>query len=322
MLSTRRDMLVKSAFLAAGMLAGCGKGHEPLLRIGTFLWPGHEPLNIARELNYLDQSIQVVEYSSTPEVHRSFQNKAIEAACITLDEALQLAQYESDVRAILALAISNGADALVAKPGTMSLNDLKGQRIGVQLNAVGSLILGRVLEKAALTAQDITIVPMAPEQCDEKFLKGEVDAVVTHEPYSSRIVEAGGVALFDSSQMPGEIVNVLVVRAETIASNRETLTNLLQGWFRAVDLCAKDRTKAARIGAIHHGITEDRFLRSLSRLELLTAQRNLQLLGEANGPLHDTVRKLGANMRKYQLLEKMVDPATLLDASILKRATT
>ena len=43
---------------------GCTPDPEPILRVGTNVWPGYEPLYLARDLGYLDESIRLVEYSS------------------------------------------------------------------------------------------------------------------------------------------------------------------------------------------------------------------------------------------------------------------
>lgn len=57
------------------------------LRIGTLVWPGYEPLYLARERGYLDpKSVRLVEYPSNSEVTRAFRNRAIEAAALTFDE--------------------------------------------------------------------------------------------------------------------------------------------------------------------------------------------------------------------------------------------
>ncbi len=318
----RRDMLVNSAFLATGILVGCGKLPESALRIGAAMWPGYEPLFLARELNYLDEQIQIVEFPGTPEVHRSFQNHALEAACVTLDEALRIAQFQEDVRIIMAIDFSNGADALLCKPNVTSLADLRGKRIGVELNALGSFILCRVLEKADLKLTDVTIVSLSSAGTEARFQNGNLDAVIAYEPVCSRLRDSGAAVLFDSSQMPGEIMDVLIVRAETLASHPDSLLHLLNGWFRAVEFCKSRPAEAARHASSHRGITEPQFGAIFGRIELLGLSRNLNLFDSAGGALQDTIRKLGASMRKYQLLEKMVDPATLLDAGILNKATT
>jgi len=86
----------------APSLAGCGVEPAPPLRIGTNVWPGYEPLYLARELGYLDpRSVHLVEYPSASEVIRAFRNHAIEAAALTFDEVLLLTQDGFKPRVVL-----------------------------------------------------------------------------------------------------------------------------------------------------------------------------------------------------------------------------
>ncbi|MBA4149262.1 MAG: ABC transporter substrate-binding protein [Verrucomicrobia bacterium] len=320
MFLNRREMITTSAVLAMGFAVGCGRRPESVLRVGTVPWRGFEPLFIARERGYFENTIQIVEYPGTPNIHRSFQNHAIEAATVTLDEALQLAQTQPDVRVIMAIDFSNGADALLCKPEIISLADLKGKRIGAELNSFGAFILSRVLERADLLLADVTVVPLSIEQTESSFLSDEVDAVITCEPFSSRLQTSGATVLFDSAQMPGEIVDVLIVREKTLRSHPRALANLLSGWFRAVEVFREQPNDTASRAA-DQGITADEFLGIHNRVELLDHSRNLALLKMPGGGLADTVRKLGASMKKYALLNEMIDPARLLDSTILKQVT-
>ncbi|MEO8040925.1 MAG: hypothetical protein ABI794_19310, partial [Betaproteobacteria bacterium] len=60
-------------------MTGCGRDPEPVLRIGTNVWIGSEPLYLARELGHLKpDAVQLVEYPSASEVLRAFRNQAID----------------------------------------------------------------------------------------------------------------------------------------------------------------------------------------------------------------------------------------------------
>ena len=108
---------------------------EPLA-VGTNVWPGYEPLYLARNLGYYNDSIRLVEYSSATEVLRAIRNKLIDVATLTLDEVLLLRQSGVDVRSVLVTDISNGGDVIVARPGIETLADLKGRKVGVESTAL------------------------------------------------------------------------------------------------------------------------------------------------------------------------------------------
>ena len=68
-----------SLFSAILLNIGCHKEPTALVRIGTNVWPGYEPLYLARELGYYkDLNVRLVEYPSASEVIRAFKNKNLE----------------------------------------------------------------------------------------------------------------------------------------------------------------------------------------------------------------------------------------------------
>ena len=84
---TRRALLRAVCATTLLPLAGCVPGQERVLRIGTNVWIGSEPLYLARELGHLDpNTVQLVEYPSASEVLRAFRNQAIDGMVISLDE--------------------------------------------------------------------------------------------------------------------------------------------------------------------------------------------------------------------------------------------
>ncbi|HEY9807297.1 MAG TPA: hypothetical protein V6D04_12060, partial [Candidatus Obscuribacterales bacterium] len=73
------------------VLASCSQNSPPL-RVAVNLWPGYETLYLARSLGYYDNTpIQLVDLPSGAEEVRAFRNHNVEAAAVSLDQALVLA---------------------------------------------------------------------------------------------------------------------------------------------------------------------------------------------------------------------------------------
>src|SRR5690606_32796058 len=72
-------------------LAGCHAPPQPPLALGMNARLGFDPLALARERGLLDaERVKVVELASATEVQRAFNNGLLDAAALTLDEALRL----------------------------------------------------------------------------------------------------------------------------------------------------------------------------------------------------------------------------------------
>ena len=54
-----------------------------------------------------------------------------------------------------------------------------------------------------------------------------MDGAVTFDPYRAQFLRAGGKTLFDSTQIPGEIVDLLAVRASVIENHPKAVQALL-----------------------------------------------------------------------------------------------
>ena len=301
--------------MSALALNGCTKQQKPLLRVASNVWPGYETLYLARSLGYYDdKEIRLVEMPSNSQVSQALRNGMIEAACLTLDEAISLMQDNVDLRVVLVMDVSHGADAVMARPGIDSLQSLRGQRIGVENAAVGAVMLDAALEAGELQAKDITIVPLTVDEHTAAYLTGKIDAAVTFEPVRSQLLKAGAHLLFDSSQIPGRIVDVLVIRSEIADLHQKALKELLTGHFRAREYLASqpqdaEQRMTPRLG--NNGLAQ------FTNLKLPDIEENRRLLDGNPPPLQITASKLADLMLRRKLLQRTVAVDHLADPSFL-----
>lgn len=114
--------------------------------MGTNVWPGYEGFHYAEHLGYYDRrQIEVLTFPSSVEAMRAFRNGDLDLVAVTADESFQLIQDEQDPRIILVIDVSHGADAILARPGISHPGDLRGKRVGVEMNAVGVYMLSKGL---------------------------------------------------------------------------------------------------------------------------------------------------------------------------------
>lgn len=310
-------LIVAIAFLTF-ILASCVPAPLKPLRIGTHVWPGYEPLFLARELGYYGNTpIKLVEYPSL-DPNAPYRNGEIEMIATPMTGLLILAQTNPEVRALLIMDISQGADAIVAKPEIGNLQSLKGRKVGMDRSTLAALILSRGLEQVGLSLKDIKIVPVELSDQEEAFKQGRVDAIVTFEPYRSNILNAGAKLLFDSSQIPGEVVDVLIGSESLLTTHATQLQVLIQGWFRALDYIEKNPEDAARRMARRQGITPEQFLSSLKGLQLVTLEENQKLLGKTNSVLLKGTQRLSQFLVENKILKQDVDLNPLLDDRLVR----
>ncbi len=106
------------------------------------------------------------------------------------------------------------------------------------------------------------VVPIEAGSHVDAYLQGRVDALVTFEPMRSILLDRGARVLFDSTQIPGEIVDVLAVREDFLERHPERVTELVAGWSRAVAYAKTAPMKAAQLMAPRENLTPEAFLKA------------------------------------------------------------
>jgi len=313
------SFLLKGCFLSFGialLISACSPAPEPPLRIGTNLWPGYEPLYLARDLGHFDNtSIKLVELTSASEVIHALRNGMLEGAALTLDEALMLLDDGFDLKVILLMDFSHGADVLLAKPEITSLAALRGKRIAVENSSVGAILLDGALHKANLTPSDIEIVPCSVDEHLECY--EYVDAVVTFEPFKTKLLQLGAKQLFDSSQIPTQIIDVLVVPKVTAQHRPHALKILLDGYFKACQYLATQPDDAAKRMAARMGLTATEVLAAFDEIRLLGLGKNRALMGKDRHQLNESTQALANLLLKRKLLKNRVVLQQLFDNRFL-----
>jgi len=296
----------------------CGSKPEPPLRIGSNSWPGYEPLYIARDEGYYDNtSVKLVALSSASDVISALRTNNLEGAALTLDESLTLLEDGIKVKIILIMDFSHGGDVLLAKPYINTLEDLKDKIIAVETTAVGAILLDGALDSAGLNVSDITIKNCSVDKHLECY--DTVDAIVTFDPADSQLRNKGAKLIFDSSQIPGRIVDVLVVKESVIKAHAASVSQLIKGYFKARELLEKDPMKAAKSMAPRLNLSAEAVLASFNGIKLPSLAENHQLLDEQNSTLIPTIQKLSTIMHKKGLLRREISDPHMTSSQFLPK---
>jgi NitT/TauT family transport system substrate-binding protein len=146
-----------------------------------------------------------------------------------------------DTTALIVGDFSDGNDALIVK-GEGDIAALKGKTVNLVELSVSHYLLARALESAGMAEADLAgVVNTSDADMIAAFATPEVEAVVTWNPLVSAILETPGARkLFDSSDIPGEIIDLLVVNTETLAANPALGKALVGAWYEAMAIMASD----------------------------------------------------------------------------------
>lgn len=301
-------------------LAACGEPVLPPLTVGMNPWVGYDPLVLARDRGLADpRRLRVVELPSGSETLRHLRNGLLDAATLTLDEVLRLADSGVEVRIVAMLDASNGGDAVVAAPRISSPAQLKGEFIAVEDSAVGSLLLHRMLKKAGLSRADVKVVNLEVTEHLGALQNARVGAAVTYEPLAGAMAQAGYRRIFDSSEIPGEILDVLVVRKDVLEQRPADVDALLGAWYAGLHVFQLDTPGAAESLAQGTDLSPSDYLAVLGGLLFYSREASERELSGSPPALAAQAHDVVSTLTEVGLLRQPPHWDELIDGAPMRR---
>ncbi len=172
-----------------------------------------------------------------------------DAATSTTMDALAIPSVGGvDTTVLIAGDYSNGNDGIILK-GKTKLEDIKGQKVNLLELSVSHYFLARALHSIGLTEKDVTIVNTSDVDWISAYKSGGVSAIVAWNPaLASLDAEPDANLVYDSSKVPGEIVDALIANTALLKESPEFGKALAGAWFETLAVMTKDDAtgKAAR----------------------------------------------------------------------------
>ncbi len=189
--------------------------------------------------------IEVVQINDYIESINQYTAGEFAACTMTNMDALTIpAAGGVDSTALIVGDFSDGNDGVVLK-GKKTLADIKGQKVNLVELSVSHYLLARGLGGIGLAESDITVVNTSDADMVAAYATPDVTAVVTWNPLLSEILDMpDSHKVFDSSQIPGEIIDLLVINTETLAANPDLGKALVGAWYEIMGLMSGDSDAA------------------------------------------------------------------------------
>lgn len=152
-----------------------------------------------------------------------------------------------DSTALIIGDFSNGNDAIISKDAK-SIKDLKGTNVNLVELSISHYLLARALEKNSMSEKDITVVNTSDADIVSAYTTPQVTSVVTWKPQVSEILSMPKANnLFDSSKIPGEIIDLMVVNTQTLKENPALGKALVGAWYEMMGLMNANTQKAKEL---------------------------------------------------------------------------
>ena len=192
-------------------------------------------------------NIEVVQINDYVESINQFTAGQFDATVMTNMDALTIpAASGVDSTALIVGDFSNGNDGVVLK-GKKSLEAIKGQQVNLVELSVSHYLLARALESKGLSEKDVKVVNTSDADLVAAFSASDVTAVTTWNPLLSEIsAQPNTSKVFDSSMIPGEIIDLLVVNTNTLKANPKLGKALTGAWYEIMATMSGESEQAIK----------------------------------------------------------------------------
>jgi NitT/TauT family transport system substrate-binding protein len=217
-------------------------------RIAWSHYTGWEPWEYARSSGILDKwaakygiKIQLDLINDYIESINLYTGGAYQGCVMTNMDALTIPAVGGvDSTALILGDFSNGNDGIVIKNGK-KVTDLKGRNVKLVELSVSHYLLARALSINGMKEKDVKLTNTSDADIAAVFTADKNGAVVTWNPPLMQCRNVKDARLvFDSSKIPGEIIDMMVVRSDSPEALKKALVG---AWFETMAIiAAKSKT--------------------------------------------------------------------------------
>jgi NitT/TauT family transport system substrate-binding protein len=248
--------LVAGLMVAAALAAPTAAAPKKDFKVAWSIYVGWMPWGYAADTGIVKKwadkyglTISLTQFNDYAESINQYTAGAFDALAVTNMDALSVpAAGGVDTTAVIVGDFSNGNDAVILKDKA-TLADIKGQKVNLVQFSVSDYLLARALDSVKLTEKDLTEVNTSDADMIAAYKTPDVTAVVTWNPLVSEILGmSGATKVFDSSKIPGEIMDLMVANTGTLKDNPDFGKALVGIWYDTMQAMAGDgeAAKAAR----------------------------------------------------------------------------
>jgi NitT/TauT family transport system substrate-binding protein len=232
---------------------------KPSFTIGWSVYVGWDPYYYMNKSGILRKwadkygiNIRVQRFDYAPSLD-AFVAKNIDACAMTNMEALDMpAAAGVDTTAIVVGDYSNGNDAVITRGGA-SFAQLPGKPVLLVEKTVSQYLFerGMALNNLGDQIKRVKYINTSDSDIAAAYLTdASKPAVVTWKPMVSQILKTKDVkAIFNSSQIPGEILDLMVVRTEVLnrpdGSGQKFAKAIAGAWYEVMSQMTNDKVLTA-----------------------------------------------------------------------------
>lgn len=242
-----KKTLLSAAVLAAAFGSPLAAEEKDSFKVAWSIYVGWMPWGYLEDSGIMDKwadkydiDVEIVQINDYIESINQYTAGAFDGVSATNMDTLSIPSGGGvDTTALIVGDYSNGNDAVIVK-GDGGLAGLKDKPVNLVELSVSHYLLARGLDSVGLSEMDLGgVINTSDADMIAAYQTPDVEAVVTWNPLVSSILDGpDATSIYDSSDIPGEIIDIMWVNTETLADNPAFGKALVGAWYEVMGLMA------------------------------------------------------------------------------------
>jgi NitT/TauT family transport system substrate-binding protein len=238
-----KKTIAAAAVLAATLGAPASAAPKTDFKIAWTVYVGWMPWGYLESSGIMDKwaskygiSVEIVQHDDYVGSIEGFAAGDFDGVTATNMDALSIASGSGmDSTALIIGDYSNGNDAIILKNGS-GLGDLAGRDVKLVKFSASHYLLKRALQAAGMSEDALgSVSHISDADIVDAYAAGSIDATVTWNPLVSTILaDPSASVVYDSSDIPGEIIDIMFVSTEVLNDNPELGKALAGAWYEVM----------------------------------------------------------------------------------------
>lgn len=252
-----KKTIAAAAVLAATLGAPAVAAPKTDFKIAWTVYVGWMPWGYLESSGIMDKwaskygiNVELVQADDYVGSIEQFAAGELDGVTATNMDALSIASGAGmDSTALIVGDYSNGNDAIIVKNGS-GLGDLAGRNVQLVEYSASHYLLFRALQAAGMSETSLGgVTHISDADILDAYSAGSIDATVTWNPMASTILaDPSASVVYDSSDIPGEIIDIMFVSTETLKDNPALGKALAGAWYEVMgQIAAFDEAALAQM---------------------------------------------------------------------------
>ena len=273
-------------FLIVISFYGCN-WREDKIRVGIDDYATSQLFIEAKKMGYLDDSFEIIKFSNRGDSIESFYTGGVDVVYSTIFNSVYYYDKGEPGKIFMVTDKIKIKDGIIVKNG---IKDLKGKRIGVEINTNEYYNLKKYLNKEGLNIDDVIVVAASMKDIINKFSEGEIDGFFSHLQYRDRLKNING-ELYKNIYNLEEIVEVLVVNNK-LEKDKKKLRVLSEAWYKILETIRENPEYLEKSTIDYEEVTKDQLTKEI-RFFSKSENRNFLIDDSIKSKIMNSSKEIG-----------------------------